>query len=120
MEPMKAAVLHEFGQAPRYEDFPDPAPGEEELRVEVKAVALENIDKIMATGSHFASRQFLPNLPAVVGLDGIGMLEDGRLIGFGGVRPPYGAMAEKTAVPKSHTVPVPEGVDAVTAAALPG
>lgn len=116
---MKAAVLHQFGQAPRYEDFPDPVPGPDELLVHVKAVALENVDKMMAAGSHFASRQFLANLPAVVGLDGIGMLEDGSLVGLGGVKPPYGAMAEKTMIPKTHTVPIPEGVDAVTAAALP-
>jgi NADPH:quinone reductase-like Zn-dependent oxidoreductase len=116
---MKAAVLHHFGEAPRYEDFPDPVAGEDQLLIQVKAVALENIDKMMAQGSHFASRQFLAKLPAIVGFDGIGMLEDGMLIGFGGVKPPYGAMAEKTVVPKTHTVAIPEGVDAVIAAALP-
>ena len=116
---MKAAVLYHFGEAPRYEDFPDPVAGEDQLLIQVKAVALENIDKMMAQGSHFASRQFLAELPAIVGFDGIGMLEDGTLIGFGGVKPPYGAMAEKTVVPKTHTVAIPEGVDAVIAAALP-
>jgi NADPH:quinone reductase-like Zn-dependent oxidoreductase len=116
---MKAAVLHQFGQAPRYEDFPDPVPGQDELLIHVKAVAVENIDKMMAAGTHFASRQFLGQLPAVVGLDGIGMLENGTLVGFGGVKPPYGALAEKTVVPATHTIPVPDGVDAIIAAALP-
>ncbi len=116
---MKAAVLHQFGQAPRYEDFPDPVPGEGELLIQVKAVAVENIDKMMAAGTHFASRQFLGPLPAIVGFDGIGMLEDGALVGFGGVTSPYGALAERTVVPATHTVPVPDGVDAVIAAALP-
>jgi len=116
---MKAAVLYHFGEAPRYEDFPDPTPMKGQIVVQVKAVALENIDKMMADGSHFASRQFLSTLPAIVGFDGIGMLEDGRLVGFGGVQAPYGAMAEKTVIPQGYQVPIPEGVDAVTAAALP-
>lgn len=116
---MKAAVLHQFGDIPRYEDFPDPIPNENEVVIEVKAVAFENVDKAMAAGTHFASRQFLSMLPAIVGFDGIGALPDGRLVGFGGVKAPYGAMAERTVVPKEYTVPVPEGVDAITAAAMP-
>ena len=116
---MKAAVLHEFGQAPRYEDFPDPPIGAEEELVQVKAVALENVDRAMARGTHFASRQFLAQLPAIIGFDGIGMLADGGLVGFGGMKPPYGAMAEKAVIPKGAFVRIPEGVEALTAAALP-
>jgi NADPH:quinone reductase-like Zn-dependent oxidoreductase len=116
---MKAAVLHRFGKAPRYEDFADPIPGQDEIVIRVKAVALENIDRAMAKGTHFASRQFLPRLPAILGSDGIGQTEDGRLIGFGGMRPPYGAMAERVAIPNAYQVPVPDGVDAATAATMP-
>ena len=116
---MKAAVLHKFGDSPKYEDFPDPTPGADEILIRVKAVALENVDKAMAEGTHFASQQFLSTLPAIVGFDGIGLLENGRLVGFGGVKAPYGSMAEKTVVPKAYTVPVPEGMEAVTAAAMP-
>jgi len=116
---MKAAVLHKFGETPKFEDFPDPTPEDDQILVHVKAVALENVDKLMAEGSHFASQQFLSTLPAIVGFDGIGMLEDGRLVGFGGTKAPYGAMAEKTVVPGAYTVPIPDGVDAVTAASLP-
>jgi NADPH:quinone reductase-like Zn-dependent oxidoreductase len=87
--------------------------------VQVKAVALENIDKMMADGSHFASQHFLSKLPAIVGFDGIGMLEDGKLVGFGGLQAPYGAMAEKTVIPQGYHVPIPDGVDAVIAACLP-
>lgn len=117
---MKAAALHAFGEAPRYEDFPDPTPGPEETLLRVRAVALENIDKAVARGTHYASRQFLPDLPAIVGLDGIGLREDGQLVGFGGIRPPYGAMAERVIIPKLHTVPIPAGVDAAIAATVPG
>ncbi len=116
---MKAAVLHHFGDIPRYEDFPDPPPGEEEMLVQVKAVALENFDRALAKGTHYASRQLLPTLPAIVGTDGIALREDGQLIGFGGLRPPYGSMAEKAVLPKTHCILIPEGVDAATAATVP-
>src|SRR5271165_3168496 len=116
---MKAAVLHRFGKAPRYEGFPDPPVGPDEITIQVKAVALENIDRAVARGTHFASRQLLPQLPAIVGSDGIGMLEDGRLVGFGGLHPPYGSMAELAVVPRVYALPIPAGIDAVTAAAVP-
>jgi NADPH:quinone reductase-like Zn-dependent oxidoreductase len=116
---MKAAVLHHYGDIPRYEDFPEPTPGEEEILVQVKAVALENFDRALAKGTHYASRQLLPTLPAIVGTDGIALREDGQLIGFGGLRSPYGSMAEKAVVPKTYCIPIPEGVDAATAATVP-
>ena len=116
---MKAAVLHQFGSIPRYEDFPDPVAGADELLVHVKAVAFENVDKAMAEGRHYATQKFFPSLPAVVGFDGIGLLEDGRLVGFGGMKPPYGAMSDMTVIPAPYTAPIPDGVDAVTAAAMP-
>jgi NADPH:quinone reductase-like Zn-dependent oxidoreductase len=116
---MKAAVLHKIGEIPRYEDFPDPTAGEGESLIWVRAVALENIDKAMAEGTHYTSGQFLSSLPAVVGFDGIGRLEDGTLVGFGGTKAPYGAMAEMTVVPRTHTVTIPDGIDPVTAAAMP-
>src|SRR5262245_15954343 len=112
---MKAAVLHQFGETPHYADFPDPVANEDQLRIRVKAVSLENVDRAMTKDAHFASRQFFPTLPAIVGFDGIGALEDGTLVGFGGMTPPYGAMAEIAVVPKTHVVPVPDGVDAIIA-----
>ncbi|HEY7414366.1 MAG TPA: zinc-binding alcohol dehydrogenase family protein, partial [Ktedonobacteraceae bacterium] len=36
-----------------------------------------------------------------------------------GLRPPYGSMAEKAVLPKTHCIPIPEGVDAATAATVP-
>ncbi|GAB4055094.1 hypothetical protein [Catellatospora paridis] len=41
---MKAAVLPEIGGIPRYEDFPDPVAGDDEVVIDVKAVAVENVD----------------------------------------------------------------------------
>jgi NADPH2:quinone reductase len=115
---MKAAVLHQLGAVPRYEDFPDPVAGDGEVVVEVKAVAVENVDKAIAAGTHFATGQFLPQLPAIVGFDGIGTLPDGTLVGFGRPRPPYGAVAERTVVAMMNTVPAPAGIDPAVAVVL--
>jgi NADPH:quinone reductase-like Zn-dependent oxidoreductase len=63
-----------------------------------------------------------PQFPAIVGHSGVGTLADGTLVAFGGSRPPYGTMAEIAVVPKEYAgyvSPVPEGVDARLAAALP-
>ena len=119
---MKAAVLREFGSVPRYEDFSEPTADAGDVLIHVKAVALENFDKMTAQGVHYASKRTFPRFPAIVGHSGVGTLADGTLVAFGGSRPPYGTMAEIAVVPKEYAgylSPVPEGVDAGLAAALP-
>ncbi|HEY2289657.1 MAG TPA: zinc-binding alcohol dehydrogenase family protein [Thermoanaerobaculia bacterium] len=113
---MKAAVLHTLGDPPRYEDFPDPQRGENEVIVYVRAASLKNIDKAMASGSHYDAHR---ELPAICGVDGVGILDDGTRVFCGGARPPYGMMAEQTVVSRARCLPVPDGVDDNTAAALP-
>lgn len=113
---MKAAVLHVLGDPPRFEDFPDPEPGPGEVRVYVRAASLKNVEKAMANGSHYDSHR---QLPAIPGVDGIAVLEDGTRALCGGCRSPYGMMAEQAVVPRAFCVPVPDGVDDNRAAALP-
>jgi NADPH2:quinone reductase len=113
---MKAAVFHMLGEPPRFEDFPEPQPGQDEVLVRIKAASLKNIDKLMASGSHYDSHR---QLPVVCGIDGVGVLNDGRRVYCGGSRPPYGMMAEQTVVSKAFCLPVPDGLDDSTAAALP-
>lgn len=113
---MKAAVLHTLGELPRYEDFPDPLPRENEVVVRVKAASLKNIDRAMASGSHYDAHR---ELPAVCGIDGVGTLDDGTRVFCGGARPPYGMMAERTVVARVRCLNVPDGIDDDTAAALP-
>ena len=115
---MKAAVLHEIGGIPRFEDFPDPAAGDDEVVIDVMAVAVENVDKRIAAGTHYASQQYIAQLPAIPAFDGIGALPDGTVVGFGNPRRPYGALAEKTVVPKSAYMPIPEGIDPAVATVL--
>ena len=114
--PMKAAVLRTLRKPPRFEDFPDPKPSQGEVIVHVKAASLKNIDKMMASGSHYDSHT---KLPVVCGTDGVGILDDGTRVFCGGSRPPYGMMAERTVVSRAWCLPIPDEVDDVTAAALP-
>jgi len=112
---MNAAVLHTLGKPPRFEAFPEPVPGNDEVVVQVRASALKPVDKQMAAGSHYASPR---ELPVICGIDGVGRLEDGARVFFAAPRRPYGAMAERTVVHRSRCWPVPDGVDDVSAAAL--
>jgi NADPH2:quinone reductase len=113
---MKAAVLHTPGNPPRFEEFPEPIPGKGEVLVHVRAAALHPLTKSLASGAHYASRD---NLPAVCGADGVGVLEDGTRVYFGGSRAPYGTMAERTVAYQSWAFAIPDDLDDSTAAALP-
>jgi NADPH2:quinone reductase len=115
---MKAAVINSFGATPQYADFADPIPADDEILVDVKALVLENFEKGVAGGEHYSSKNMYPQFPAIVGHRGVGMTPDGKLIGFGlMMRPPYGAFAEKAVV--KNFVPIPDGIDAAMAAAIP-
>jgi NADPH2:quinone reductase len=115
---MKAAVLHEVGGVPRYEDFPDPVAGEDEVIIDVLAVAVENVDKLIAAGDHYASKKFIARLPAIPAFDGVGTLPDGTLVGFGDPRLPYGALAERTVVSAKAFAAIAEGLDPAVATVL--
>ena len=110
---MNAAVLHTLGKPPRFEQFPEPTPGKDEAIVHVRAAALKPVDQAMASGSHYASFR---ELPVVCGVDGVGHLDDGTRVFFAAPRRPYGAMAQRSVT--SWYLPIPEGVDDDTAAAL--
>jgi NADPH:quinone reductase-like Zn-dependent oxidoreductase len=113
---MKAAVIHQTGEIPQYEDIADPILKEGQRLGYVKAASIKNIDKLLTKGSHYDKTYRL--FPAIVGVDGVAVLEDGTRI-YTGSAPPHGMMAEKTVVPSGYSVPVPNGLDDITAAALP-
>ena len=113
---MRAAVLHEIGKPPRAEDFQEPTAREGEVLLRVSATSLKAVDKQMAAGTHYASpREF----PVICGSDGVGRLEDGTRVFFGGPRRPFGAMAEHTVVRRVQCFSLPENLDDATAAAFP-
>jgi NADPH:quinone reductase-like Zn-dependent oxidoreductase len=111
---MKAAVLHELGKAPKYEDFPQPVPqSADQVLITVKAASVKNLDKSRASGAHYAS---YTNLPQVVGLDGVGILADGSRVFASGIT---GMIAEKALINKNQYTVLPDGLDDTVAAALP-
>ena len=114
---MKAAVINGFGEVPMYIDFAEPIPAEGEILIDVKACVLENFDKGTASGKHYSSKKLFPQFPAIVGKGGVGLTPEGKLVGFGNLKPPYGGYAEKAVT--SYTVPIPDGVDPAKAAAIP-
>ncbi|MGB3870438.1 MAG: zinc-binding alcohol dehydrogenase family protein [Flavobacteriales bacterium] len=113
---MKAAVLHAFGEAPRYEEFAEPVAQENEEVLEVKAASLKNIDRGLARGAHYDSHS---QLPTIVGVDGLAVMSGGTRVYCGAPHAPYGMMAERVPIGKRYRFPVPDGVDDATAAALP-
>jgi NADPH2:quinone reductase len=115
---VKAAVVDRAGGIPRYQDFPDPTLEEGQVLVTVEAVAVENVDRAIVAGTHYTAAQFQAALPAIPCFDGIGRLPDGALVGFGGVNPPYGTLAQYAVVPATHMAPIPEGINPAIAAVL--
>lgn len=114
---MKAAVVFEKGELPRYvADFAEPvARSESELLISVTASAVKNLDKMRASGKHY-STQDESWTAKVVGGDGVGLLADGTKVYGIGVS---GMIAEKAIIEKDRMVKLPGNIDDAIAAALP-
>jgi NADPH:quinone reductase-like Zn-dependent oxidoreductase len=113
---MHAAVVNVQGEAPKYQPFPDPVAEGGEAIVQVRAAGLHPIVKAIASGAHYSSSGTAG--PAVPGVDGVGVLEDGRRVYFLFVRRPWGTMAERAAAPLSKCIPLPDRLDDAQAAAI--
>jgi NADPH:quinone reductase-like Zn-dependent oxidoreductase len=112
---VKAAIVREIGQMPVYGDFDEPVPSAGENRITVSAAAISQVVKSRASGKHYSSSgQF----PFVVGIDGVGRLDDGSRVYFVLPRAPHGSMAERTVVPAAQCLALPDELDDVTAAAV--
>jgi len=108
---MRAVVVREYRTAPVVSEVADPAwPAGEVL-----AALLNPVDVAVAAGLNPFRR---PELPLVVGRDGVARRTDGALVHF--IRPavPYGAFAERVPLADAETVPLPDGLGASRAAAL--
>ncbi|WP_278021666.1 quinone oxidoreductase family protein [Flavobacterium ginsengisoli] len=101
---------------PKYAEFEEPiASNENEVLVSVKAVAITNLDKGIASGEHYSSEKENQN-GFIVGSDAIGVLENGTRVYARGIS---GTIAEKALVEKNRMVVLPNGIDDATAAAMP-
>jgi NADPH:quinone reductase-like Zn-dependent oxidoreductase len=112
---MKAAIVLGAGQTPVYGDFREPQPSANNTRIAVTAAAISHVVKSRASGAHYsASGQF----PFVVGIDGVGRLDDGSRVYFVLPQAPDGSMAQQTVVPLAQCLALPDELDDVTAAAI--
>ncbi|MBZ5789002.1 zinc-binding alcohol dehydrogenase family protein [Burkholderia contaminans] len=112
---MKAAVVTGAGERPVHMEFDAPSAMPGHSLIDVTASALSRIAQARASGTHYSSDA---RYPFVVGVDGVGRLDDGRRVYFFGAPAPFGAMAERTIAPDTQCVPLPDGLDDVTAAAI--
>lgn len=113
---MKAAVVYKKGELPKYSDFAEPiVSNENEVLISVKAVAITNLDKGIASGDHYSSENENQN-GFIVGSDAVGVLENGTRVYARGIS---GTIAEKALVEKSRMVVLPDAIDDATAATLP-
>jgi NADPH2:quinone reductase len=104
--------MHETG-APevfRYEEVPDPQPGEDEVLVRIEAAGVNHFDLNLRAAMARA-------LPLIPGGDGAGRREDtGERVLLTGAR--LGTYAELAAIKPANMWPIPEELEASTAAAL--
>jgi NADPH2:quinone reductase len=112
---MKGVVVNSLGNAPSYQDFPDPVPNSDESLVEIVAAGLHPIVKAIAAGQHYSSKSVVP---FVAGIDAVGRFEDGKIAYCLAARPPYGTMADRTVVIHEKSIPLPDGLDLLQAAAI--
>jgi len=123
---MKAIRIHEFGpteEVLRYEEIPTPEPGDNEVLIQVEAASLNRADLGLRKGTYRVAPEELPIIPgrefagpvvkcgAQVGEFKVGQ----RLVAYTG----KGGYAEFALAKVSEVRPVPNGVDAATAAATP-
>jgi NADPH:quinone reductase len=123
---MKAIRIHQFGpteEVLQYEEVPTPQPGPQELLIKIEAASLNRADLGLRKGSYRIKQEDLPLIPGrefaglvtAFGSQAGGFQTGQRVVANGGL----GGYAEYAAVKNSLVRPVPEGIDSITAAAMP-
>lgn len=122
---MKAIVVHKYGgfEELKFEEYPDPIPGEGEVLVRVAGTSINPFDMLRRSG---ATKDFAPiKFPGIVGVDLSGAVfqlgpgVEGFSVGdqvFGMADQTY---AELCVVKADSLAKIPDGLDVVEAAALP-
>jgi len=110
---MKAAVVRDFDQGPRYDSFELPPAGDAVV-LDVLAAALSPRVRSGASGAHYTSTGALPLVP---GIDGVGQRPGGPRMYFLGASDAVGTMAEQALADPRLSVPLPDSVASSTIAA---
>jgi NADPH2:quinone reductase len=118
---MKAVQINEFGgpEVMKYQDVPDPAPGDGEAVVDIQAAGVNFTDVYSRAGINPG-----PPLPRIIGVEGAGVVRaigpgvtdigPGDLVVYCSIS---GSYAEQAVVPASRLIKIPEGLDAQAGAA---
>jgi NADPH:quinone reductase-like Zn-dependent oxidoreductase len=122
---MKAVVLHEYGgpEKLKWEEMPDPVPGEGEVLVRLSATSVNPVDYKMRSGA--AKARFPVEFPGILGRDIAGVVREtgpkvtgfapgDRVMGLG--KETY---AELVVVKATDLAKIPDDLDVSEAAALP-
>lgn len=123
---MKAIRIHRFGSSEevlQYEEVPAPKPGAKELLIKVEAASLNRADLGLRSGRYRIAPQDLPVIPGrefAGTVAGVGTgVEEFNLAQRVVAQPGLGGYAEYAIAKPAVTRPLPEGVDSITAAAMP-
>src|SRR5215471_3816837 len=122
---MKAAVVSEYGgpEVLRFQDFPEPTPGPNQVLVRVAATSINPFDIKRRSGE---AKAFAPiHFPGIIGVDvagtvitcgpGVNGFSAGdRVFGMGD-----GTYAERCLAEAENLAKVPPGLELIDAAALP-
>jgi NADPH:quinone reductase len=123
---MKAVRIHKFGSTAevlQYEEVPIPEPGPDELLIKIEAASLNRADLALRKGTYRIAPDELPVIPGREFAGTVAKLGAGiqdvkvgqRVVACTG----NGGYAEYALAKLSETLPVPDGVDSATAAAMP-
>lgn len=119
----KAIRVYEYGgpEVMRFEDVPPAEPGPGQIRVRQAAIGVNFIDIYFRTGAYKSPR--MPFTPGKEGAgtvtavgEGVSQFKPGDRVAYGSVAD--GCYAEEPVIPAAAAVPIPEGVEETTAAAM--
>ncbi len=118
---MKAVVVPALGGPENLvlDDLAEPVAGPGELLVEVTAAGVNYVDIYHRRGLYDADLPFIPGMEgagtvSAVG-EGVEGIRTGDRVGWANVR---GSYAERHVIPADRAVPIPEGIESITVAAV--
>lgn len=118
---MKAIQINKTGEPDvmQLEDVPIPTPGQGELLVKIAAAGVNFIDIYQRAGGYPKPMPFIPGLEAAGTVEAVGVdvteFKPGDRVAYANGEASY---AQYALIPAEKAVPVPDGVDLLTAAAV--
>ncbi|OBH20208.1 zinc-binding alcohol dehydrogenase family protein [Mycolicibacter terrae] len=106
---MKAAILQKVGGVPAVGEFDEP----DGKVVQVRLAGCNPVDLARASG-----KMGTPEIPSVVGQEGIGSTADGARVYFNSPPDPFGSWAQRCRIEPGLTFPVSDAVDDDLAVAM--